>query len=732
MRSLETAFDVRVGGVLRSIPRHPLMGATLCAASLGAVTGAAAQTATPAQDNAAPPQGNAEKIDVTGLRPLINDKLPTGLQDAPQSITVVSEELLKQQGATRLQDALKNVPGITINAGEGAARGDTVNLRGFSAFNDFFLDGIRDAAVYTRDSFNLETVEVLKGPSALLFGRGSTGGAINQVSKAPTLNPDNGATLELGSNNEVRATSDIDVVLAPNAAARFNAVDEHSMVSDRDHIINRRWGVAPSVSYGIGEPTTLTISYLHQEEHNLPDVGIPFVNGQPAPVPRNFYYGVTADNVTANDDIGTIRLTHNFENGLSVADTLRYANYQFGNFISAPNFGKTPPTPTTPLDDLLVGRDDPSSTGTQTNFTNQLDLTARFETGPLSHILVTGIEYARQTSDLVRYVNPFNNNNIWVPETPLLDPDGSIALPYEPPSSNQNTTAISQAWYLTDTVHIGEYVDLIGGVRVDRFAASYDQFTIASGANLHLDRTDVIASPRAAIVIKPTETQSYYFSYGTSFDPSAEALALTTKTAGLGPVTAKTYELGSKTAWLDNKVNVTAALFQTKVDNAQTNDPDHPSITILAGNQRVNGAEIGVSGYLTDKWEIFAGYTYLDAKTTSSGTAADVGEFLQNTARNAANLWTTYDVTDQFTIGGGGNWLGHRYGDFAQQANIPGYVVWNAMASYKINDDFKVQLNLNNIFDKYYYDAAYYTSASENHIIPGPGRTVLLTTSVDF
>ena len=743
MRSLETAFDVRAGGILRSIPRSPLRATTLCVASIGLASGAAAQTVAPAQDNnpAAPPasdqaghkaDGTGEKITVTGLRPLINDKLPTGLQDAPQGITVVGQELLKQQATTRLQDALKNVPGITLNAGEGAARGDTVNLRGFSAFNDFFLDGVRDAAVYTRDSFNLETVEVLKGPSALLFGRGSTGGAINQVSKAPNLNPDNSATLELGSNNEVRVTSDVDVVLAPNAAARFDAMDEHSMVTDRDHVLNRRWGVAPSVSYGIGEPTTLTLSYLHQEEHNLPDTGIPFVDGEPAPVPRNLSYGLNADHVTANDDIGTIRLTHDFQNGLLLANTLRYANYQFGNFAAAPNFGSNPPTAATPLDQILVGRDAPSSSGVQTNFTDQTDLTARFETGPLAHILVTGIEYSRQTSDLIRYVNPFNSNNSWIPETPLLDPNPSETFPYQPPSSHQNTTAISQAAYLTDTIHIGDYVDLIAGVRVDRFAASYDQFTIASGANLHLDRTDVVANPRAAIVVKPTDTQSYYFSYGTSFDPSAEALSLTTKTAGLGPVTAKTYEAGAKTSWLANQVNVTAAVFHTEVDNAQTNDPDQPNITILAGNQRVNGGELGVSGYLTDKWEIFAGYTYLDAKTVAAGTPADVGKFLQNTARNSMNLWTTYDLTEDWTIGGGGNWLGHRFADFAEQANLPGYVVWNAMASYKINSDVSVQLNVNNLFDKTYYDAAYYTSASENHVIPGPGRTVLLSTKLDF
>jgi catecholate siderophore receptor len=731
MRLLESEFEVRGRGFLRSLPRHSLTATTLCATTIGAVSGAAAQTA-PAPDQLA--DASSEKIDVTGLRPLINDKLPTGLQDAPQSLTVVSEQVMKDQAISRLQDALKNVPGITLNAGEGAARGDTVNLRGFSAFNDFFLDGIRDAAVYTRDSFDLESVEVLKGPSAVLFGRGSTGGVINQVSKAPTLTPDDSATLVVGTNAEVRATTDLDYAFGPAEALRLNAMDEHSETTDRDHVLNRRWGIAPSVSFGIGEPTSLTFSYLHQEENNVPDTGIPFVNGQPAPVSRNAFFGLTSDRNTTDDDIATIRLKHDFDQNLSIADTVRYANYLFDYHNSAPNFGNTPPGATTPLSQIVVGRDDPASSGTQTNFTNQTDVTARFETGPwLSHILVAGVEYSRQTSDLSRYTNPFNTNNNWVPETPLLDPNANETLPrIEPISSHQNTTAISEAVYLTDTIHVGSYVDLIGGFRYDRFSASFDQFTVASGANLHLDRVDDEPSPRAAIVVKPTDTQSYYFSYGTSFDPSAEALALTTKTVGLGPVTAKSYEVGAKTSWLDNQLNVTAALFKTTVDNAQTNDPDEPTVTILAGNQNVDGLEIGVSGYLTKEWEVFAGYTYLDAKTTASGTAADVGKFLPNTARNALNLWSTYELTDDWTVGGGGNWLGHRFADMGEQANLPGYVVWNAMVSYKVTKDLSLQLNGNNLFDKLYYDSAYYTSASENHVIPGPGRTILLTTNFDF
>lgn len=713
------------------LPQQALTATTFCVTSAATISGAFAQTTqSAATDTTSGPA--PEQVTVTGVRSLINDKLPTGLQDAPQTINVVNSQLMKDQAVTRLQDALKNVPGITFNSGEGAARGDTVNLRGFSAFNDFFLDGIRDAAIYTRDSFDLEQVEVLKGPSAVLFGRGSTGGVINQVSKAPTLAPLYSGTASVGTNALLRGTADVNQPLTPDSAIRLNAMAERSDITDRDQAYNERWGFAPSYAIGLGRPTTLTISYLHQEENNVPDFGIPFVNGAPAPVKRSNFYGLNSDSNTTRDDIGTIRIKHGFNEDLSIANTFRAASYLFGYHFSAPNFGTNVPTPSTPLASILVGRDAPSSQGDQTNITNQTDVTWRVQTGPIRHILVAGAEFARQTSDIGRFNNPFNTNNNFVPKTSLLNPNSNMFQPPEGISSQQNTTAYTSAGYLTDTIQIGPYVDVIGGVRYDRFAASFNQYTLASHATLHLDHTDHETSPRAAIVIKPTDEQSFYFSYGTSFDPSAEALTLTAKTSGLAPVEAKTYEGGAKTSWLGGQLNLNAAVFYTEVDNAQTNDPDNPAITTLAGNQRVQGFELGATGYITPAWEIYAGYTYLDPKTTKSGTQAFVGKVLQNVARNSGNIFTEYNLTDDWMIGGGANWLGHRFADFGEQANLPGYVIFNATASYQLTDNVKLQVNATNLFDKTYYDAAYYTSAAENHVIPGPGRTVIFSTSFNF
>ncbi|HEX4050473.1 MAG TPA: TonB-dependent siderophore receptor [Steroidobacteraceae bacterium] len=672
-----------------------------------------------------------EEVTVEGVRSLLLDKLGQDAQQTPQSVTVVGSQLMSSQADTRLEDALKNVPGITLNAGEGAARGDTVNLRGFSAFNDFYLDGVRDAAVYTRDSFDLQSVEVLKGPSAVLFGRGSTGGAINQVTKAPQLMPLDEATAEIASNDLYRATADLDTPLGASAAARLNLMGESSQAAERDDVRNRRFGVAPAVSFGLGDADTLTFAYLHQQEDDIPDVGMPFVGDTVANVPRQFDYGLTSDRTTTDDDILTARYRHAFSDDISLADTLRYANYDFNYVFDAPNFGSHVPSAGEPLADILVGRDAPSSMGSQTNLDEQIDLNARFQTGPISHQLAAGVEVARQGSLLERYNNPFNSNNNWVPETPLLAPDPYEVAPNEPITSTQHTVAPSGGAYVLDTLGFGPYVALSGGYRYDYFSADYQALTLSTGALTHLSELNRLGSPRAALLVTPTKYQTYYFSYGTSFDPSAEALTLTSKTADLGPVKAKTYEVGAKTLWFQNALSLTGALFHTEVDNAQTNDPDNPNITVLDGNERVNGFELDANGHLTQHWELTAGYTYLDGRTLASGIAADVGKVMPNVAHDALNLWTEYHL-GRWEIGGGGNWLSKRYADSAESAWVPGYVVWNAMASVVLSSRLTVQLNGYNLFNKLYYDGLYYTSAAENHAVPGTGRSVALNARLAF
>ncbi|WP_420384459.1 TonB-dependent receptor [Novosphingobium sp.] len=678
-------------------------------------------------------------ITVTGVRSVTRDKLAETIATAPQSIDVISHDLMEQQATSRLADALRNVPGITLNAGEGAARGDTVNLRGFSAFNDFFLDGIRDAAIYNRDSFNLDTIEVLEGPSAVVFGRGSTGGAINQVSKAPMLAPLWSGSVVGGTNSEIRGTADVNQPIGHDSAVRINVMGERSKVTDRDLVSNHRWGVAPSLGLGLSGADTLIVSYLHQEETDVPDVGIPFINGKPAQVPRNLDYGLASDRFRSVVNIGTGYYRHKFSSDLIFSDTLRYGDYTNFNRFNAPNFGYNDspgaPTATTPLSTVRVGRDSPSSSDHRTNLTNQTDLTARFATGPLRHTLVFGTEFSREQDTSTRYVNPFGDPGE-TPATPLLNPDPYEVSPVEAARTRGVTTAYGSAAYLIDTIRIGDMIDVIGGIRYDRFAAHYRPSALIAGVSAGslkpLDHVDHQWSPRASLVFKPSAHARIYASYGTSFDPSAEALSLSTRNVNLAPVTAKSYEFGAKFDWLDGKLLTTAAIFRTQINNAQITDPDHPTQIQLAGNQRVDGAEVGLTGRITAKWEITAGYTFLNGKTLYSTTPGATGSQLANTARNSANLWTEYEFDHGIELGVGGNYLDKRYGDYAEQATLPAYVIVNAMAAWTVNEHLLLRANVNNVFNKLAWVNSYYTSAEENHVIPAPGRTALFTAVVKF
>ncbi|HEV2702232.1 MAG TPA: TonB-dependent receptor, partial [Steroidobacteraceae bacterium] len=393
----------------------------------------------------------------------------------------------------------------------------------------------------------------------------------------------------------------------------------------------------------------------------------------------------------------------------------------------------TVPTATTPLADILVGRDRPGSAGVQANLTEQLDLTVRFSTGPITHALVTGLEVARQTSDLDRYSNPFNANNNWVPETSLLNPNPVEPLAgILPVTSRQHTTARSESFYVTDRIGFNQYFDLLASARYDRFSADYAQLTVTSGAVLILSHVDNVGSPRVAFEYKPSAAQTYYIAYGTSFDPSAEALTLTPQTANLGPVKAKSYETGAKESLLGGGLLVSAAVFRTEVNNAQTNDPDNPTLTILNGDQRVDGLELQANGHLTKNWELFAGYSLLDGKTLSSGTASYVGKAIPNVAHDTLNLWTEYSLPFGIEVGGGGNWVDQRFADSGQMARLPGYVVWNAMLSWKVSQHVALQLNGLNLFNRYYFVAPYYTNPAENHVVPGAGRSATLSINVSL
>jgi catecholate siderophore receptor len=718
-------------GSLR-VPASAIELATLCVGAASAFGSAAAQEA-PVQVADA----NAKTITVTGEKQDRDstglDKLTRPILDTPASIDQITQQAIQEQGTTRLQDALRYAPGITLNSGEGGAHGDNVNLRGSASIDGFFLDGIRDPGAYTRDNFNIESIAVMEGPSSILFGNGSAGGVVNVGSKLPGLAPIKAATLEFGTNGEFRGTADVNQPLDDGIGLRLTAMGETAGVADRDQVQNRRWGFAPSVTFGLGGPTQLTLAYFVQSENNVPDYGIPFLNGEPAPVPRNLWYGLKNVDVSQTDvNVLTATIRHQFDASLSITDTLRYGNYWSNYRVSAPHLGNDyidPQPPGTPLDQIVIYRDRPSSEGTQTYLTNHTDLTARFDTGSVSQTLVTGIEVGRQTTDYVRFDNDFQGID-GTPPTSLLHPDPNTPAPAQTLiDSRPSTTADMIGVYGIDTVALSPQWDLDLGLRWDRYVTSFnDPLNVGS-----FERTDAAWSPKAALVFKPTKDTSVYASYAKSFDPAVSFLTLAPDSHGPAPETATAYEVGAKAKALDGLVLGTIALFRTDTANILLADPDDPTLQEMPGSrQRIQGIEATITGHLTESWEIDANLTLLDPKITASSTPGEVGRLIPGATRVSANLWSVYDVTDEWQIGAGANYLGHRYADSLNTANIPSYVVFNAMTSYEITDDIKVQANLDNLTDKRYYDGAYYSDATESHIIPGAGRTLVVSTNFRF
>jgi catecholate siderophore receptor len=684
----------------------------------------------------APPVAPPETVRVTAppAKPRGLAKLPDKLHATPEAIDVISQAALKQQSATSLQDALRYAPGITLNSGEGGAHGDNVNLRGFSAIDSLFLDGIRDPGSFTRDSFDDQSLEVLQGPASVLFGNGSPGGLVNQTSKLPTLAPRRDASIEGGSNDEARATIDVNQPIGPDAAVRLNLMGETTGVADRDYVQQRRWGAAPSLALGLNTPTTFTLSYFHQEEKNIPDYGQPFLFGEPAPVERSYYYGLKNYDITeTNVNIATAALKHDFNDNLSVTNTVRYASYWSNFRVTAPTFANDfaggPPVPGTPLGDILVYRDRPSSEGLQTYFTDHTDVTGRFDTGPLTHTLVSGVEVGRQVTDYMRFDNGFEGPDGIAP-TLLLSPDaGEKAPDQHTVVSRPKTTSDIVGVYATDQIHLTQEWSLDLGLRFDTYDTKFND----SVSSIGFHRDDRAWSPKAALVYQPTDAQTYYFAYTTSFDPASSFLTLAPNTSGPAPETAKTYEIGAKLRWLSGMVTSTATVFRIDAANITIADPDDPTVQQLAGSQqRVQGIELTTSGYITSTFEISANYVYLDPEISASSIAAEIGKTIPNAARNVANLWATYEPNDNWRFALGMNYVGHRYGDTLNTANVPGYVVFNAMVGVQATDKIHLQLNAQNIGDARYYTGAYYTGADENHVLPGQGRVFTLNAGFRF
>ncbi len=749
----------------------------------------------------------ADTVSVQGTVPdeVSMTKFTSPLLDTPQSVTVIPRFVLQDEAVTTLRDTLRNVPGISLAAGESGAQGDNLTIRGFTARNDIFLDGIRDFGSYYRDAFNYEQVEALEGPAGIEFGRGSTGGVINQESKVPGITPQVVVSGLFGTNASERVAVDINEPLpelADGSAVRLNAMVDNAGVAGRPFVAIRRLGLAPSISFGLNSPTRFTLSYFHLNENDTPDYGLPWFYNQLAPgVSRYSYFGFPDENfLKTNDDILTARVEHVFNQHVALHSIARAANYPRNAQITEPQIcgnasisvpvggyvaalpassvtGKACPYVPGAVDPstILVNRNQIQVKSVEGDLWDQTEATARFKTGKIRHEFVGGVEGGQEISNPIRYSYAISGLNT-VPSTTLLNPNMSQVFSGNGYiSSIVHTKAESVGLYFVDTMHLGRLFELSGGVRWDRFDAGYNAYqptpptggmvtaSISLGA---FTRVDEQPTYRAAFVYKPNPHGSVYFDYGTSFNPSAESLSLTSITQNVAPEENETYEVGAKYSFMNERLMMEGAAFRTEKDNARETDPTNSNNIVVAGNQAVKGVQMSVVGRLPQGMDLVAGYAYLDSKVISSKYyPTSVGYPLANVPANTFNVFVTHRLPGHFSAGLGGNYVASRTGSstvpyvpltfsaaqtFAAGSapcatattptvttcyqvtsvamkQVPGYWVFNAMLRRPLTDHVELQANVNNLLNRFFIDQIH-----PSHLVPGEGVNALIGFNYKF
>jgi catecholate siderophore receptor len=726
-----------------------------------------------------------DTVSVTGALPdsISMERFTEPLIQTPQSVTVVPQFVMQDEGLSTLRDTLRNVPGISLAAGEAGAQGDNLTIRGFTARNDIFLDGIRDFGSYYRDSFNYEQVEALEGPAGIEFGRGSTGGVVNQESKVPAAAKLVAVETQLGTDLTRRVTADLNSSLEDHfggTALRLNAMAEDAGVAGRDDAEVRRFGVAPSVSIGMSTKTPATLSYMHLSERDTPDYGLPWLFNGVAPADRHSYFGFPdANYLRTNDDILTLRAEHDFSPGLIVHTIARAANYPREAQITEPQICSNasqsvpvggvvaslptlaynsavscPYTPGTPADQITqVNRNQIQTKSVEGILWDQTEVSARFTTHGIRHDLVAGVEGGQEISNPIRSSYTINGINT-VPDTTLLNPDEG--QPFSGTgyiTSIVHTKAKSVGIYFIDTIKLSRLFELSGGVRWDRFDTGYNLYQPAppaggtvTAAVAPLRRLDEQPSYRAALVYKPSTHGSLYFDYGTSWDPDAEALSLSVGlvNGNVAPEENQSYEAGGKWNFLNERLLMEGAWFRTEKDNAHETSPTNSNQIVAAGNQLVKGVQLSVVGRLPEGMDLVAGYAWLDSAVIySKFFPAAVGYPLANVPSQTFNLFVTHRLPLRFDGGLGSNYVGSRSASstvpfvpmsFAPNPNGPGYVVtsvamkqvpgywvFNAMFKRRLTDKLEFQANLNNVLNRYYIDLPH-----PSHLIPGAGASALV------
>lgn len=650
-------------------------------------------------------------------RTKVATKTDTPLRNIPQSISVVTDEQIRDQNMQSMADVVRYVPGVQMAQGEGHR--DAPILRGNTSTADFFVDGMRDDVQYLRDLYNVDRVEVLKGPSGMIFGRGASGGLINRVTKQANWADGNELGLTYGSWKNRRMTGDFNEAVNENVAVRLTALFEDSE-SFRDDAELERWAINPTATFRLGDATSLEVGYEHFDDDRTVDRGVPSFNGKPLKLDESTFIGnPDLSYATAEVDALNARVTHDFSDSVTLVNQTRFADYEkfYQNVF--------PGEYTAATDSIRIAAYNNATD--RKNLINQTDLTIATNALGMDHTFLVGAELSRQVTENYRETGYF----------PAVGPTataGSVTLPntrYTGPidfrqsgsdADNRSVTKTA-AIYLQDQIELNSQWELILGARYDKVKIDLDNYRNGQ----ELSSSDDLVSPRAGLIYKPLEDLSFYVSYSKAFVPRAgEQLAgLTLSTQALDPEEFKNREVGVK--WdINERLAATAAVYRLDRTNVAVTDPSNSARSILVDGQRVDGVELSLTGNLTDSWQIIGGYAYQESEITTPG--GNDGNKIAQVPRNSISLWNRYNFDSQWGVGLGAVYQNAVYASADNSVEMPSFTRVDAAVYYTVNPDLSLQLNVENLLDEEYYASAH----SNSNILPGSPRALGVSANLSF
>jgi len=656
------------------------------------------------------------------------------LLDTPKTITIITDETLHDLGAKSFRDLFRSQPGITLGTGEGGnAFGDRIFIRGFDARNDVYVDGVRDPGVGSRETFAVQQIEVLKGPSSAFGGRGTTGGAVSLVSKKPGKGDWGDVEFTLGSDATRRATLDVNHEVSDTFTVRVNAMMHESEVAGRDEVFNDRWGIAAAAEWTPTDALTFGFDYYHLSTDYLPDWGIPYdtANNRPFAVDRNNFYGVLSrDFGETFADVYTANAKWMISPKVEFDSVLRYGQSKNAYTASAP---ERPDAEARTVSANAKRRD-----ALTDYWTNQSRFTFRFDTGAIGHTLVTGIELSRE--ETLNRQHTFTECAelpcTGATSNPLLNldhPDNSIPWGNDTAVTGRPTIKTeTAALYALDTLTFSPQWEAFIGVRADTYSAD------TTGLTPERSSDSDFLNWHAGLVYKPVENASIYASYSSASNPPCEQLdafsldygGCDALVAAMDPVDNNSFELGAKYN-LGGHLDLTASVFQITRDGVPISN-GRGATTAGSQDQEVTGVEFGVAGNITDAWSLFGGLTLFETEVTDSTIASQIGEMFPNVSEQSFTLTSRYQVTDRFHFGGTAGYNSEKFGGTVAAGStfVPDYWRVDFFGGYQLTDNMEVSFNVLNATDELYYDALYRSGTPFSYV--APGRSALVTLDIDF